>query len=55
MPIVIKELNIKVNVEDKQKVVSNAGEATISEELLAKIVEKCTKKVLSELKQSTKR
>ena len=57
MAIEIKELHIKVNVEEsaKKEVVYNQKTVVNQEVMTAEIVQKCTKKVLEILKERQER
>ncbi|MBX2826897.1 MAG: hypothetical protein KTR22_01965 [Flavobacteriaceae bacterium] len=57
MPIEIKELHIKVNVEESasNEVVYNQNTIVNQEVMTAEIVQKCTRKVLEILKERQER
>jgi len=51
MPIVIKEINIKINVND-EKVDLKPQELTVDDKVIHDIISKCTKEVLKNLKKT---
>lgn len=57
MPIEIKELHIKIQVEEAQKQHNNATETSAfnSKELKAQIIKTCTRNVLEILKEKQER
>lgn len=50
MPLIIKEINVKVNVEDNGNKAQSTKEMIISDEEIEKIVEECTKNVLKRIR-----
>ncbi len=55
MPIVIKELNIKVEVEDSKKMPNSIERYRLSDKEMARIVKKCVKQMKKELKLNSQR